>query len=377
MSDRIAEDMEALGALGPRFAGTDGERAALDAVTARLPQPELARVEGFAGHTLPWLVLGMHGVCAFAAGLVGLWWPLWGALGCLGTAASLAGEGTGTVGLLRLWLPRQSSYNLVVPHPRPGALGSVVVCTPLDAPRTHVRRPAWVRRPLLFVFASTVVLGVVLALRWLSEPWGTPLLSLYVLSLVVTGVASVVVIATLRKASAEPADPGGMATLLALERHWTEEPLGGLEVWTVFTGCGRAHQDGIRTFLHLRARRLPAPVLLVSLTDVGRAPLQAARTEGPLFRQHHLATGAALVERLQWAGVRIPAVDRPEASDARAAGTMGIRALSLVGGKGPPDPDAVRRAAALTDTLLRWYAEDLARVGASGVVGDEVAPPAR
>ncbi|MCB9682309.1 MAG: hypothetical protein H6733_12655 [Alphaproteobacteria bacterium] len=359
---RVADDMEALARIFPRPAGSEQERDALDAVRARLPDPDAARVEGFAGHTAPWAILGIHGVCLFVAGVLGFWFPRVGALGCLLATASLVGEGSGRLGLLRLWLPKLPSYNLVVPHEVERAVGTVVFTTPLDVPRVHLRRPRWMRRPLLGVFVSSSMLTVLLVLRSLSEPWGTPLLSLYLACLVVQGVTSAVVFATWRAPRAVSNDTGGMAALLELERRLAVDPIPGLCVWTVFTGCGRAHQDGIRAFLTLRGERQPAPLLVISLEEAGRAPLAAALTEGPLWRQHHLPTGPALVERLQWAGVRVPTVDRAEASDARAAMLLGFRALSLVGGDGVPDPDHAARAADVVETVARWFAADLQRV---------------
>lgn len=366
----IEAHMRAFQSLEGRFAGSAQERAALDAVRARLPDPDAARIEGFAGHTAPWVVLGMHGVAAFVSGLLGFWMPKLGAAGCLLTSASLIGEGTGSLGLLRMWIPKHPSYNLVVPRRVEGARGTVVLTTPLDAPRVHVRRPRWLRRPLRGVLSSTLVLAALLLLRSLSEPWGAPLMSLYVAGLAGSAITAATVFLTWRSPRTEPADVGGMAALLQAHERLSAEAPDELEVWTVFTGCGRAHQDGVRAFLSLRGERLPQPLLVISLQDAGRAPLRAAITEGPLWQQHHRATGPALVERLQWAGVRVPTIDRPEASDATAASLLGYRALSLVGGGGPPDAEAATRAATLLELIVRWFGEDLARVEASRLPKD-------
>jgi hypothetical protein len=118
----------------------------------------------------------------------------------------------------------------------------------------------------------------------------------------------------------------------------------------------------MKTFLTLRGHRLPQPVLVVSVDEVDRAPLRAAVTEGPLLAQPQRPTGPALVERLRWAGVRIPAFDRPETSDSLVATVLGYRAMALVGGDEPADAASVRSAADVVETLARWYGEDLARV---------------
>lgn len=366
----VFEDMKALRALEARFAGSDGERATLDAVKSRLGDDITSRVEGFGGHTAPWVVLGVHGVAVFLFGVLGFWYPGPGALGCLLATASLVGEGTGRLGLLRLWLPKAPSYNLVVVPEEADAIGTVVVTTPLDAPRVHLSRPSWMPRPLFGVFISSALLTALLVLRSLAEPWGTPLMALYLVCLGVTALTSAVVFATWRAPRDVTDDTGGMAAVMQVVRRLQAEPLQDVTVWTVFTGCGRAHQDGMRAFLSLRGERLKEPVLVLAVGNVGCPPLRGTVAEGPLWRQPHRPTGPALVERLRWAGVRIPQIDHAEASDARAATNMGYRAVSLVGGHGESDPAAAARAAEHVETLVRWYAEDLARVADSGSTPD-------
>lgn len=359
----IVGDLEALSAITERVAGSAGERAMIDVLRGRLPDAEAARVEGFVGHTAPWFVLAVHGVAALVSGAVGWWFPRLGAIGGLLTTASLVGEGTGRLALFRLWLPRSPSYNLVVPPRGPEApLGAVVLCAPLDVPRVRLRRRVRPKRPLLGVFASTVLLTVLLLLRALAEPWGNPLLALYAACLAVSAATALGVALALRVPARETEDGSGPATLLALHRRLRADPPPGIEVWTVFTGCGHAHQDGLRAFLRVRGARMPDPLLVVSLTDAGRPPLSAAVSEGPLFPQAHRPTGPALAERLRWAGVRIPLVDHPEATDGRAATQLGYRALSLVGGAGAADAASVGRAVDVAERLVHGFAKDVATV---------------
>lgn len=360
---RITADLTALQAIERRYAGTPGERAALDLVRARLPESIAARIEGLAGHHMPWLELGLHGGGALAFGLLGAWYPVWGALGCALVSVSLAMEGTSRLGPLRMWLPRRASYNLTLPPADTAAepLGTLILATPLDAPRVHVRRPDFWRRPLRGVLLSTVTLAALLLLRALSEEYGTPLNVLYGACLAVNALTSLMVLFTVRRA-APSTGAGGIAALMEVARRLDVRPVPGLAVWTVFTGCGHAHQDGMKTFLGLRGARLPQPVLVVSVDDVDRGPLRAAVTEGPLLAQPQRPTGPALVERMRWAGLRIPPYDRAQTSDTLAATVLGYRALSLVGGDEPSDPASVLSAVEVLETLARWYGEDLARV---------------
>ncbi len=360
----LAADLEALCAVERRFAGSEAERRMLDAVRARLPAGTVARAEGFVGHTAPRLVLGFHGVAALLSALVGLYDPRLGALGSLLTAASLVGEGTGRLGLLRFWLPRVPSYNLVVPPPAGEVLGTLVLCAPLDVPRSRPWRGTWPRRPNLGVLVSAGAVTALLLLRALSEPFGTPLLTVYVGAVAVLLATAVLGLLSRRPTRAARNDAGGPAVVLEVLRRIQAAPPPGLAVWTVFTGCGRAFQDGMKTFLLLRGQRLPRPVLVLSVVEADRPTLHAVTSEGPLWPQHHRPTGPALAERLRWAGARLPEADRPEPTDARAAMILGYRALALVGGEGEPSVAGAARSADVVEAVLRWYAADLAQVAA-------------
>ncbi len=356
----LASDLAELQKVEQRFAGTEAERRMLELVRSRLPDGMASRVEGFVGHPSPLFVLGVHGLFSLLGGALGYWYPRLGALVCLLTAASLVGEGSGRLGLLRLWLPRVASYNLVLPDERGGTVGTIVISTPLDVPRAQMWRPSWLRRPVAASLWSSVLITALLLLRSLAEPWGRPLMGLYLGSVVVMALTASLVWISRREPRHVAADAGGVAVTLELLRRLADESAGDLQVWTVFTGCGRAHQDGMEAFLRLRGQTLPQPLLVLSLNDAARAPLSAVTTEGPILRQHHLPTGPALVERLRWAGMRIPEVDRPEPSDARAAMILGFRALCLAGGSSEPSVGAAARAADITEAVVRSFAKDLA-----------------
>ena len=74
--ERIAEDMQALQAISQRFAGTEGERAALHTIRQRLDgEGWLVRVEGFVAHTRLEHVALAHVVALVVIGIVGVWFP--------------------------------------------------------------------------------------------------------------------------------------------------------------------------------------------------------------------------------------------------------------------------------------------------------------
>lgn len=359
---RLAEDLAALGAIPHAYACTEGERAVLEAVRSRLVDPTAARVEGFVGHGLPLIVLGLHGLFGAAAGLVGWDRPLLGLVGTLFVAASLVGEGTGRLGLLRLWLPKSPSANLVVPPSDVGELGTIVVSASLDQPRLRPSPRRGLRRPLAAVAASLAVQSTLLVLRLLSEPFGRPLGVAYAVALAVLAAAASAFWLARRTPNDPIAEAGGAAAVLELQRRLTREPLPGVAVWWLFTGCGHAHQDGMSAFLGRRGERLARPLFVLTLDGVSRPPLAAALTEGPLWPQSQRATGPALVERLRWSGLQIDALDHPEPTDARPALLAGYRALALVGGRGPGTPEAAESAVDRIEALIRLHAGDLARV---------------
>jgi hypothetical protein len=365
-SQALAAGLQALRAVEGRFATTEHERRMLEAVRARLPDDLVCRTEGFVGHGSPIVVLGVHGLIALAGGVLGYSYPSFGALICLVALLLLVGEGTGRLPVLRWWLPRSPSYNLVVPpaDPEADATGTVVLSTPLDIPRARTWRPSWLRRPMAGVLASTVLMSVLLVLRSLAEPWGRPLFLLYLASGAVLVVTVALAWVSRRESRQVRSDAGGVAVTLEVLRRLQDDPIPGLQVWTVFTGCGRAHQEGMDAFLSLRGARLPEPLFVLSLHEVARAPLKAVASEGQLWAQHLRPTGPALVERLGWSGVRVPLVDRAEPSGARIAMLAGYRSLCLTGGQANPSLREAERAAEVTETLMRWYAQDLGRVEA-------------
>lgn len=332
------------------------------AVKARLGELP-GRIEGFVAFTSPALVLGAHAAGLLVAGSVGLYWPLVGAvLSALFTVSILA-EGTGRFSLFRRVAPKSPSYNLVVPLRQDNALGSVVISAPLDSPRWTPDRPRWLRRPLQAVVMAAFVVTGLLLLNALAEPWGRPTQGMYVSSLVVLLATVVLGWVTQRRRGGVDEDASGAAVLLELLRRFEKDPAGDIEVWGVFTGCGHAYQNGMGAFLGMHGRHLPQPVFVLALDDPGRAPVGGVVREGALLAQHHRPTGPALVERLRWAGVEIPVVDKAGQTDARAALLAGYRALALSGDPtATSDPETALRACRVAERLTRWFGEDLARV---------------
>jgi hypothetical protein len=358
----LGSDIEALSAVSGRFAGTEGELRMLDAVRKRLDDPARGEVEGFVAHTDPMLPLGIHAGLLLFCGVLGLWSAAVALLMALMVTLSLVAEGLGYTSAVRWLMLKAPSYNLVVPISEPAAIGTVVISAPLDVARWRWTWPNVLRwwRPVQAVALSGVVIAAMNAMRLLGEPLGLRMGQLYVAAVLVLVVTLTLGAVAHRRVGTGADDSTGPAVLLELLRRFDAAPP-AVDVIVLFTGCGRAFQDGIRHFLALHDN-LAGPVLVLSLDDPGRTPLQAVVAEGPLVRVRHRWTGPALVERLRWAGVVIPEVRRRNVTDAWAAYNAGYRAVALAGGPGAGTAEAAGRAADVAETIVRWYSEDVARV---------------
>ncbi len=363
--DRIREDLDILSEIGHRYAGSEGERAMLHQVKSRMPDDAKAQIEGFVAYTSPAFVVGTHSLALLGAGLLGFFHPFAATLLCAAVTLSLAAEGSGRLSLMRWVLPKSASYNLHLVHSAKKPLGSLVITAPLDTPRWRPERPDWLIRPLKAVLVAAIVVTAILALRSMAEPWGRPTQGMYVASLLVLGAAVAFTAIAHRRVGGIREDASGPASLLALSRRLDATPVANLDVWMVFTGCSHAYQNGMHAFLAMRGSRLIDPVLVIAVDEPGRGALGAVVSEGPLWPQHHRPTGPALVERLRWAGATIPAVDHVSVTDARAALLWGYRALALVGDDGESTPVSTAEATDVMESLIRLYAEDLARVPSS------------
>ncbi len=342
-------------------------------VRERLPPEDRSRIEGFVAYAKPDVILGAHALALLVVGVMGLWWPMFASVACLVVAASLVMESSEGFSLLRWILPKSASYNLVwwrdavepkgpQPDARTGPVGTLVISAPLDRPRWKPTRPSWLQRPLRSVVASAGVVTVLVTMRALAEPWGRPTQGMYAVALLVLAGTVGLTMAAHRRKSKAVGGASGCAAALELIRRFRESPPPGLDLWVVFTGCSHAYQNGMNAFLHMRGERLRRPVFVLTLADPGKHPLQAVVSEGSLWPQHHRATGPALIERLRWAGVDVPSVDIPGATDARAARQWGYRSLALLGGRGRTSADDTLWAVEVAEALCRLYAEDLQHV---------------
>ena len=358
----IERDTQSLSNIGPRPAGSEGERAMLHAVRQLLPDDADARTEPFVDHVSRGLVVALHALLLLAASALGYWFPATGAVLCFALGVSLFGEASGRFGLLRFVIPKSASYNLVVREEGSSSQGTVVVVAPLDARGLGRLDVPVLRRPLQIVLGATLLTTSMLGGRALAEPWGNPTLALYGAAMLVFVVAAVFG-AMAHQRTIEPlADASAAVVGLELARRLHARGVDGVDVWVLFAGCSYAYQGGVRAFLRLHGPVLVDPTLILALDEPGRMPLFAAVAEGGLWPEYHRPTGPALVERLRWAGLIVPPADRAGSSNGQAAARIGLRALTLFGGRAEAAPETVGRACDVVELLIRRYGEDLARV---------------
>lgn len=360
--DRIAEDLRALSGVAHRYAGTEGEREMLSRVRSRVPDEEKTRIEGFVAYTSPSMVIGLHALALLLCGAMGWFTPLFSALACGLVTFSLVLEGSERFSVVRRFLLKSASYNLVWRREVEEPVGTLVITAPLDRPRWKPARPSWLKRPLRSVVVSGTVVSVLLTLRALAEPFGRLTVGTYAIALIVLAATVLVGGIAHRRKSKAVGGGSGSAALLELLRRYREDPPPDVDVWMVFTGCSYAYQNGMHAFLAMRGDRLKGPVFVLALSDPGKAPLHAVVQEGALFSRHLRSTGPALVERLRWAGVDVPSIDFPGATDAGAANQWRVRSLALRGGRGRTSAADTLRAVEVADALCRLYVEDLHRI---------------
>ena len=360
--DRIEEDLRALSGVAHRYAGTEGEREMLSRVRSRVPEGEKTRIEGFVAYTSPSLVTGLHALALLLISLVGWSWPMLAALASALVTLSLIFEGSGRFSVIRRFLLKSASYNLVWRREVDNPVGTLVITAPLDRPRWKPTRPSWLKRPLRPVAVSGALVSVLLMMRAFAEPWGRPTVGMYVIALIVLATTVLVGGIAHQRKSKAVGGGSGCAALLELLRRYRIDPPPDVDVWMVFTGCSCAYQNGMHAFLAMRGDRLKGPIFVLALAEPGKHPLQAVVREGPLLSRHVRSTGPALMERLRWAGVDVPSIDLPGSTDAGAAHQWGVRALALRGGRGRTNVSDTLRAVEVADALCRLYVEDLHRI---------------
>lgn len=360
--------MSNLGFAEDRFAGTEGERAALHAIRQELPTAGwLTRVEGFVAHVhRDWIVLG-HALGIALLVLLALVFPTWAAVLALIVGASLAAECLHSRWSLRTWLIKAPSYNLTSRNQVPEPSASVVITAALDAtrgPRPSPLARSWHRRTVQWVVGSCAIGWVLILAHRLDVAFNLiPVEVLYGALGLIALTSMVRVLMLARRNSNASVDGGGVETVLELMRRFSENGVPGVEIWTSFTGCSDEVGAGMEAFIDLHQRSLADPALFIHVDHPDYRPLVAYTSCGSPFSVPMRATGPGLIERLRWAGLDILERSEPRPSNAYAATLAGHRALTIAGGNGPAPEGALDETCDIVEVLIRLFGQD-AQVGA-------------
>ena len=300
-----------------RYPGGVGERGSQEAMAGLFRRLGYrARVEGCVCHTNPAVLWYLHAALLLFAGGIGILHPPSGLILALLALASLHGESARRRRLVRWFLPKGISSNLIARMPDDGRPDGprILFVAHGDVARRgliHNHLLGWFTRgaagrhkvhPLRAVIVVAWAQAIVLALR---IP-GIHLDRLDQLQLVPLAVFTVLLLLSLdwmrpRAAAGANDNSSGMAVIAAVAEHFAEHPARHGEVCFLITGSREAESGGMDAFLTTFGRTLPADeTFVINVDDVGAGQLCFAvgeRNPAPVAYQPLLPGLAAAVAR--------------------------------------------------------------------------------
>jgi len=331
-----------------RFAGGLGERSSQEAMAGLYRRLGYAvRVEGCVCHTNPALVWFLHAVLLTAGALLAALHPVAGLVATLLGLLSLHGEVASRRRLVRWFLPKDISSNLIARRPREDGADAprILFVAHGDVARRGLIHHTWLARFFRGAAGRFKVhpLRLVLALGWfqvaviaLRLP-GLHLEQLDRLLLPTLASFALVVLLTLDwmrpRAAAGANDNGsGLAVIAALAEHFAEHPARNAEVCFLVTGSREAQSEGMDSFLTTFGRTLLTDdTFVINVDDVGAGQLHfgvSERTPTPLLYGPLLpGLAASIARRKPFLGVK--PVTLLGISDAGVATRHGYSAITL------------------------------------------------
>jgi Zn-dependent M28 family amino/carboxypeptidase len=293
----LREVVATLAAIPDRGSARPGERDAAEWLTERFAKLGCeARIETERAHGSYWWPLGIPSAVGLAAGVAALAkgsrWPA--AVAAAAASATIGGEVTSRVRLLRRRLPQRTCWNVVAETGDRTARRTVVVLAHHDAPRTgrlfdqtaqrwaHERFPEAMERvktapPLVWplVGGPALVAAGALTRRKGITALGTALSAL----------ATAIFVDVARS----PVSPGandnlsGVAGLVRLAEVLQENPVSGIRVLLVSCGSEESMQEGILAFVARHFASLPTGTThVINLETIGSPNLILLEGEGSL-----------------------------------------------------------------------------------------------
>jgi acetylornithine deacetylase/succinyl-diaminopimelate desuccinylase-like protein len=386
-----------------RLAGTDAERRAANAMTARLKAiGRRAEIQPVYVHPQAPLVWAAHCALAFAASVISISLPVAGFALALATATSFYLDLNTQRHLLRLLFFRRASQNVVSRGGNPDAPATLILTAHLDAARTGLPFSAPVQRMskglseflpfphTRLLFWSTAVLLPLLGAR----AAGVDTDGLAIVQIVPTLLLLVLIYLLIdwRLSAVSPGanDNGsGVAVTLSIARELADDPARNLDVWVVLTGGEECGMEGMRSFARAHRDELdPFKTVVLAIDSVGAGDPRWVLSEGLTIayemdhRLGQLAEAIAEADREGEGRFRAAPLRRGYAGDALAARVAGLRAGAITslepGAISPPnhhtlkdlpdaiDSEALDRSEAFCLKLIRALDRDFARTSRQG-----------
>lgn len=300
-----------------RFSGGLGERSSQEALAGLYRRLGYAvRVEGCVCHTNPGLLWLLHSVILLGGGFLGARFAIAGLVVTLLALLSVHGEVANRRRLVRWFLPKNISSNLIARMPRKDdehvprilfvAHGDVarrgLIHTRLFSRFTRGAVGRFKAHPFRIVLALGWFQVVVLAMR-LPDVHLALLDRMLAPSLTAFALLTLLALDWMRPRAARGANDNssGLAVQAALAEHFAQHPLRNAEACFLVTGSRESQSGGMNAFLTTFGRTLPPEdTFVVNLDDVGAGQLHFAvgeKTPAPVLYQPLLPGLAAAVAR--------------------------------------------------------------------------------
>jgi len=376
-----------------RVAGSEAERTCQAAYAGRMDRLGLdAVVEGaVCPPPLPNILL-LHAGVFLGALLLSLVKPWAGMLLSFVATLSFYGELRGRPRILRWFLLKRISGNMVARLRNPEAKGRVLVVAHADVASASALFHPWVKRwtthreqPGRTLHPGTLVLVAGVAQTIAAAEQGSRSdISAFALTLLLGAAFVHVVLLVLaldwwRSPPTEGAidNASGLAVAWGLAKQIARDPLPHTELWVVATGDREPEGGGMRAFLSQFGRHLdPDTTFVVNIDEVGLGKLHIITAEGRWRRTPYRPTLPGLAERVatrpEFAGIK--EAELVGTTDAGVATEIGLRAVtltSLIDGERPMllhthddvaaavDPESLDEALRFALALVRVIDEHL------------------
>jgi Peptidase family M28 len=346
---RTVREVDVLTSIGPRGAGSDGERRASRELEKRLGelgrdatvQPIRVRPNFALTHLI-------HAVTGVVASVLSVYVPSAGLVLALAATVSAFGDFTGSFQLARLLTPARASQNVVSDEggDKPGVIVLVAhYDAPVDAMLARGRLTLWPRA----IFTSLAIITVCAIGRviGIDAVWFT--IIQFIPTVVLIASTPLFADAMLCETSEGRTDnAAGVAAVLRLARSHSEK-LEHFDLMVVFTGASAHFALGMREWLKRHRRDLrPDATAVISLDRIGAGDPAYAVKEGAVFASRMHPT---LVESA--AEVGGTAYESREISDAYLARSAGLPTLRVSSTDADaPEPEAFKVVCDFTRALL-------------------------